>query len=69
MSISWSELVQYLPLLIPLFLIQISLIIAALVNLRKQERVRGSRLMWVFVILFINMIGPIIYFLAGREEE
>lgn len=69
MTISWNEYLQYVPLLIPLFLIQIGLMIAALLNLRKQEVTRGSKLMWVFIILFVNMIGPIIYFVVGREEE
>ena len=69
MTISWNEYLQYLPLLIPLFLIQIGLMIAALLNLHKQEVTRGSKLMWVFIILFVNMIGPIIYFVVGREEE
>ena len=69
MTISWNEYLQYIPMLIPLFLIQIGLMIAALVNLRKQEVTRGPKLMWVFIIVFVNMIGPIIYFIVGREEE
>lgn len=69
MTIPWNDYLQYVPMLIPLFLIQIGLMIAALLNLRKQEVTRGSKLMWVFIILFVNMIGPIIYFIVGREEE
>jgi len=69
MTIPWNDYLEYVPLLIPLFLIQIGLMIAALLNLRKQEVTRGSKLMWVFIILFVNMIGPIIYFVVGREEE
>lgn len=69
MTIPWNDYLEYVPMLIPLFLIQIGLMIAALLNLRKQEVTRGSKLMWVFIILFVNMIGPIIYFIVGREEE
>ena len=42
----------------------------ALVDLVKRERVRGgNKLVWVLVIILINIIGPIIYLLAGREES
>lgn len=60
---------QYAPLLIPIILIQLALIIAAFWDLVHREKTRGSKWLWVFVILLINMIGPIIYFLVGREDE
>jgi len=60
---------DYLPLLIPVFLIQIVLIIIALLDLRKQTATRGPKWAWVLVIVFINFIGPIVYFVIGREDE
>ena len=61
---------QILALLAPIFVIQLGLMIAALFDLEKEERrVRGgSKIVWVLVIVFLNVIGPIVYFLAGREE-
>lgn len=61
---------QILALLAPIIVIQLGLMIAALLDLEKEERrVRGgSKLVWVLVIVFVNVIGPIVYFLAGREE-
>ena len=35
----------------------------------KQTRTNGPRWMWVLIIIFVNIIGPIIYFVAGRKEE
>jgi hypothetical protein len=64
-----SELQQYIPLLIPVLLIQLGLMIAALVDLLRREQTRGPKWAWVLVILFVNMIGPIIYFIAGRKDE
>jgi hypothetical protein len=64
-----SELKQYIPLLIPLVVIQLGLLIAALVDLLRREQTRGPKWVWALVILFVNMIGPIIYFLAGRKDE
>ena len=36
---------------------------------RRRERVRGPKWVWALVIVFVNYIGPIIYFVAGRRDE
>jgi hypothetical protein len=61
---------QIIALLLPIVVIQLGLIIAALYDLEKDERrVRGgSKLVWVLIIVFVNVIGPIVYFTAGRED-
>ncbi|MGD0752361.1 MAG: PLD nuclease N-terminal domain-containing protein [Anaerolineales bacterium] len=60
---------QYLPLLIPVVLIELGLMVIALVDLIRRSRTRGPKWVWVLVIVLINFIGPIIYFVAGRQEE
>ena len=62
---------QVIALLIPIIVIQLGLMIAALVDLERDERrVRGgSKLVWAVVIVFVNILGPILYFIAGREES
>jgi Phospholipase_D-nuclease N-terminal len=64
-----SKLQQYIPYLIPVLIIQLVLMISALVDLIRREHTRGPKWVWVLVIVFINYIGPIIYFVAGRQEE
>ncbi len=64
-----DQIMKLLPLLIPLFLIQLGLMIAALVDLIKREKTKGPKWMWVIIIVFVNMIGPIVYFVVGREDE
>lgn len=59
---------EYLPLLIPIFLIQLALIAFALSDLVRRDSTRGPKWVWVLVIVFVNMIGPIVYFLLGRDE-
>jgi hypothetical protein len=61
---------QIIALIAPIVIIQLGLMIAALFDLEKEERrVRGgSKLVWAIVIVFVNIFGPIIYFIAGREE-
>jgi hypothetical protein len=64
-----AQFKQYIPLLIPVVLIQLGLMIAACVDLVRREQTRGPKWVWALVILFVNFIGPIIYFVAGRKEE
>jgi hypothetical protein len=61
---------QLLLLLTPIIVIELALIIFALRDLLRPERhVRGnSKLLWGIVIVFISLLGPIIYLAAGREE-
>lgn len=62
-------LIQHWPLLIPIAIINYVLVIAALVDLFRRERVLGNRKwVWALVILFIQYIGPILYFVLGRKE-
>ena len=64
-----QELTRYIPLLIPVMIIQIGLMVVALWDLIKREQTRGPKLLWVLVIVFINFIGPIIYLVIGRQDE
>ena len=62
---------QVIILLLPVILIELGLIIFALRDLLKPERtVRGeSKLMWGLIIVFISLVGPILYLVVGRQEE
>lgn len=64
-----GDVADLIPFLIPLVAIQLTLLVVALLDLRKQSSVRGPRWLWVVVILFVNVIGPILYFVIGREDE
>ena len=61
---------QILLLLAPVVIIQIGLMIAALIDLEKEERrVRGGRkVVWALIVIFVNIFGPILYFTVGRED-
>ena len=59
-----------LPFLIPLFVIQVALMVIALVDLFKRENMTSNtRLVWAFVIILINVIGPVVYLIAGRKDK
>jgi hypothetical protein len=64
-----DELMRILPLLAPLVLIQVGLLVVALVDLARRQATRGPKWLWLIVILFIQLIGPLAYFLFGRSDE
>jgi ABC-2 type transport system ATP-binding protein len=61
---------QILLLVVPLAIVELTLLILAVVDLlRDDRRVRGgNKGVWAVIIVFVNLIGPILYFLVGREE-
>ena len=61
---------EILPFLIPLLALQAILLVAGLYDLsRPERRVKGgNKLVWAAVIVFGQLLGPLIYFLIGRDE-
>ena len=59
----------YIALIVPLLIIQVTLMVIALLDLRKQAKTRGPRQLWLLIIIFVNLIGPILYFVVGKEED
>ncbi|NLK94632.1 MAG: PLDc_N domain-containing protein [Clostridiales bacterium] len=61
---------EYMVLLIPIIIIQAILAVTALVHVLKHNNYRfGSKGLWIVVVLFINIIGPIVYFILGKGDE
>jgi hypothetical protein len=61
---------EILPFLIPLIVLQLVLMLVGLYDLtRPERRVKGdSKVVWALIIIFVNLLGPLFYFLFGREE-
>lgn len=62
---------ELLPLLIPLVLIQLVLMALALRDLLREDRqVRGaSKGIWAVIIVFGQLVGPLVYLAFGRRDE
>jgi len=59
-----------LPYLIPLLVLEIVLLFVAIIDLDRRRYVTGNnKLVWVLVIVFIGIIGPVIYFVFGRRKK
>ncbi|OZU87753.1 transcriptional regulator [Virgibacillus indicus] len=53
----------------PLLIIQFILVVVALIDWLKTEDTNGPKWMWFFIIVFINIIGPVLYFIFGRSQR
>lgn len=56
---------------IPLVVIQVGLALFALYDIYQRKGVRPPlpTWAWVIIVLVINLIGPILYFVLGRRED
>jgi hypothetical protein len=64
-----DTLLSYLPFLVPLVVIQLALMLYALIDLVRRERVKHlPKWLWLLIILLGELIGPLIYLVAGRED-
>lgn len=61
-NINWA-------LIAPLIGVQFLLMIIAIIDLIRIPQTKGPKWVWALVICFVNLIGPIIYFIAGRKSE
>lgn len=66
-----DKIMEFLPFLIPLVIVQFALLGYTLYHILTHEHYkRGSRTLWLIItIALMNFVGPILYFLLGKEED
>ncbi|GIN21673.1 PLD nuclease N-terminal domain-containing protein [Siminovitchia fordii] len=62
MPISWE-------LVAPIIVLDLILVITALISCLKEQNTNGPKWVWALIILFINLIGPVLYFIIGRKKQ
>lgn len=65
-----EQLKEFLPFIIPLVIVQLSLLGYTIYHILTHEHYkRGNRPLWMIVaIVGMQFIGPILYFVLGKEE-
>ena len=65
-----DKIIEFLPFLIPRMIVQFSLLGYTLYHiLTHKSYKRGNRTLWLIIaIVFMNFVGPILYFLLGKED-
>ena len=65
-----NNLTEMLPFIIPLAIAEFGLLGYTLYHILTHKTYKhGSRAMWLIItIVFMNFLGPILYFLFGKED-
>lgn len=64
-----EQLIEFLPFLIPLAIAQYGLMAYAIYHILTHATYKcGSRALWLVVSILVNFIGPILYFVLGKED-
>ncbi|MBC1638697.1 PLDc_N domain-containing protein [Listeria welshimeri] len=56
-------------LIIPLIILYLALLLTAIIDLARNWQTRKNPIIWLLVIIFINIFGPVIYLIFGRKED
>lgn len=61
---------EYLPFLIPLVIAEFALFGYTLYHILTHEAYkRGNRALWIILtVVLMNFVGPILYFVLGKED-
>lgn len=65
-----DNIMDFLPFLVPFVIVEAALLVYTLRHiLTHKSYKRGNRALWIFVaVIGMEFIGPILYFLLGRED-
>ena len=65
-----ATLKEFLPFIIPLVIVQFTLLGYTIYHILTHDHYRrGNRILWMIVaIIGMEFIGPILYFVLGKEE-
>ena len=59
-----DTIIKYLPVLLPVIVIELTLAIFSFIHVLRHPHYKfGNKIIWSLVVLFIQFIGPVIYFI------
>ncbi|MCT2534404.1 PLD nuclease N-terminal domain-containing protein [Aquibacillus koreensis] len=58
-----------LAVIAPFIIIQLVLMIVGLIAWFKTDETNGPKWMWLLIIVFGSMLGPILFFIVGRRQN
>jgi hypothetical protein len=65
-----DTLIKYLPVLLPIIILELSLAIFSFIHVLRHPHYKfGNKIVWCIIVLFVQFIGPIVYFIFGRGED
>lgn len=55
--------------LIPLVVIQLSLVVYCLIKIFKHGVANLNKWGWIIIVVFFNLFGPILFLIIGRRKD
>lgn len=68
-DLSDIDIMAFLPIVLPIITVGALLVFIAFIDLYRHRKTRKNVLVWTFIILFVNVLGPILYFVIGRKDS
>lgn len=63
-----SSAKEWIQLLFPLILLQLGLALYCTVLIWRKGVQNLNKPLWTLIVLFVNMIGPVMFLLVGRKR-
>ncbi|WP_454190819.1 PLD nuclease N-terminal domain-containing protein [Paenibacillus sp. Marseille-Q7038] len=63
------DFMAFIPIILPFVIVGSLLVLIALIDLFRHKSTRQNVLIWTLVIIFVNTLGPILYFVIGRKDR
>ncbi|PHB58097.1 PLD nuclease N-terminal domain-containing protein [Bacillus wiedmannii] len=63
------DIMAFLPIIFPVIVVGALLVLIAFIDLYRHRKTRKNVLVWTLIILFVNILGPIMYFVIGRKDS
>ena len=66
-----DKLIEFLPFLVPLVVLEFALLVYTIRHILTHDHYKiGNRMIWLIIaIVGMNFVGPIAYFLLGKEDD
>lgn len=62
------DIMAFLPIILPVIAVGALLVFIALIDLYRNRKTRKNVFVWTLIIIFVNVLGPILYFVIGRKD-
>lgn len=70
LEVMFETIIDVLPLLIPLILLDVGIRIYAIIDILKEDRevtINNNKIIWLVIVALVNL-GGVIYLLLGRKQ-
>ncbi|TKH15733.1 PLDc_N domain-containing protein [Bacillus wiedmannii] len=63
------DIMAFLPIILPVIAVGALLVFIALIDLYRHRKTRKNVFVWTLIIIFVNVLGPVLYFVIGRKDS